>query len=250
MMIGGKICEEEPPVREAGGLVFHVAPRAGAGIETRAVGVAVVARPTWPESQKLKALAIADAVTVREAAAQTGVPEGTIKRWRFELRTERGEPSQTNRTPKNLKPVLQEAVDQAVAEASEYITERLKTLANGMYELARQGLEEAKAFMATTPDKDRDSAAWLRAVIGAMHYGIQDAQLISGKPTARPEVMEKREYDITHRVVTEHPGVLEDIFAADQRSGLAHRCRPSPPLGMGLVLRPDLPESEALLPPG
>lgn len=202
------------------------------------------------EAAKRKALAIADTVTVREAAAQTGVPEGTIKRWRFESRTEQGEPNRTNRTPKNLQRITEAAMARAVDEASDYIADRLKNLADGLYCLAEEGLREVREFMRSRPEPDRDSAAWLRALVGAMHYGIQDGQLLAGKPTARPEVMEKHDYAITHRIVAENPGVLEDVFATDQQSGLADWRRAGARARLGELRRPDLSESEALLPPG
>lgn len=161
----------------------------------------------YDEATKQKALAIAETVTVREAAEQTGVPEGTIKRWRFELRTERGEPNRTSRTPKNLEPLRAQAVQRALAEAGDYIADRLKTLADGLYRLAEEGLQEVRDFMRSQPDPDRDSAAWLRALVGAMHYGIQDAQSLSGKPTARPEAVNRHEYDITQRIIADPEAV-------------------------------------------
>ncbi|NPV73378.1 MAG: transposase [Pelotomaculum sp.] len=48
----------------------------------------------WTEEQKIKALTIAQAVSITEAARQTGIPAGTIKRWRSEAnRTEPSEPN-------------------------------------------------------------------------------------------------------------------------------------------------------------
>lgn len=40
----------------------------------------------WDQEKKIAALAIAEAATIREASEQTGIPEGTIKRWRSEMR--------------------------------------------------------------------------------------------------------------------------------------------------------------------
>lgn len=152
----------------------------------------------YDEGTKNKALMIAETTTLREAAEQTGVPEGTIKRWRFENRTEPREP---NRTPKKLGALREEALAQAIGEAKDYIVDRLKALADELYELAKDGVQETREFMRNPGEKNRDSAAWLRSVVGAMHYGIQDAQLLSGKPTARPEVTNRHEYDITQRII-------------------------------------------------
>lgn len=57
----------------------------------------------WSQEEKLKALALAEATSIREAADKTGIPEGTIKRWRAENRTgpnqkpNRTEPPQANK---------------------------------------------------------------------------------------------------------------------------------------------------------
>lgn len=189
----------------------HCAHAAGAGFHllTRPVGPRVGGESMvrYDEATKAKALMLAETLTIREAAQQTGVPEGTIKRWRFENRTEPSEPNRTNRTPKNLGPVIEKAVEKAVAEAGDYIAARIKALADELYGLAEDGVRETRAFMRSPGVKDRDSAAWLRSVVGAMHYGIQDAQLLSGKPTARPEVMERHEYDITKRIIADPEAV-------------------------------------------
>jgi len=49
----------------------------------------------WTEKQKQKILALAESSTIREAAKKSGVPEGTIKRWRSEerQRNQRTEPN-------------------------------------------------------------------------------------------------------------------------------------------------------------
>lgn len=175
----------------------------------------------WTEEQKLKALTIAEAVSITEAARQTGIPKGTIKRWRSEAnRTGRTEPSEPNRTPKKLGALAEQAAREAIAETKEYIVDRLKALADELYGLAEDSVRETRAFVARPGKKDRDSAAWLRAVVGAMHYAIQDAQLLSGKPTARPEVVERREYEITQRIIAERPELLDAIFAEDKRPGV------------------------------
>lgn len=72
---------------------------------------------------KKKALAIAEAKTIREAAEATGIPEGTIKRWRSEQRAKKR--SEPERTPKpEPKPNRTEPVKQGepapVGRPSEY----------------------------------------------------------------------------------------------------------------------------------
>lgn len=174
--------------------------------------------PKYDEALKAKALAIAEATTVREAAEQTGIPEGTIKRWRFENRrsNEPSEPNRTNRTPKNLQPAIEQAIERATAEAGEYIVERLKALADQLYGLAEFAACKVRIAIAD-PDEvppckqpephDRDGAAWVRALVGVMAQAIDKAQLLSGKPTARSEVTDRHEYDITQRIISDPEAV-------------------------------------------
>lgn len=169
----------------------------------------------WSEEEKIKALTIAEAISISEAAKQTGIPEGTIKRWRSERnRTKASEP---NRTPKKLKLLQQKAIEDAVEEAKDYITERIKNLADDLYKLAEKAVE--KVYIAISdpeevpegkrPEKhNRDGAAWVRSLVGVMSQAIDKAQLLSGQPTARPEVNTKHEYDITQRIIAD-PEAIE-----------------------------------------
>ena len=189
-----------------------------------------MANSRWTEEQKIKALTIAEAVSITEAARQTGIPQGTIKRWRSEAnRTERTEPSEPNRIPKKLEVLQQEAIERAVEKAGEYIAERLKGLADQLYNLAEKAARKVDVAISDPEElpkgkrgepHDRDGAAWVRALVGVMAQSIDKAQLLSGKPTARPEVVERREYEITQRIITERPELLDAIFAEDKRPGL------------------------------
>ena len=160
---------------------------------------------TWTEEQKQKVLAIAEAAGAAEAERATGIPAGTIRSWIHRLQRNGNSQSitATQRNTKKLGELQQRIMQQAIAEAGEYIVNRLKSLANELYGLAEDGVKETRAYMKAPGTKDRDSAAWLRSVVGAMHYGIQDAQLLSGKPTARPEVTNRHEYDITQRIIAD-----------------------------------------------
>jgi len=170
----------------------------------------------WTEEQKQKALAIAEATTVREASEQTGIPAGTIKRWRKEERANRtSEPNQANHANRT-KEEREEAVQEALAEAKEYIVDRYKALADQLYRLAAKATSKVDIAI-SDPDEvpkgkkaefhDRDGAAWVRALVGVMAQSINKAQLLSGKPTARPEVSNKHEYEITQRIIADPEAV-------------------------------------------
>jgi len=148
-----------------------------------------VARNKWSDEEKQKAIALAKQTSVREAVKATGIPLATIGRWLSEWNRANGtERLEQNRIPKKLEAMAEQAAQAAAVEVKDYIIDRLKALADELYRLAEDGVRETRTFMSQPGAKDRDSAAWLRAVVGAMHYGIQDAQLLSGKPTARQAV--------------------------------------------------------------
>ncbi|MGB9886741.1 MAG: hypothetical protein ACPLRW_07085 [Moorellales bacterium] len=164
--------------------------------------------PPCDSELKAKALAIAQELGAAEAARATGIPAGTIRSWLHRMQRNgngggRCNNVATQRETQKFKALKEEAFSRAIEEAGGYIIERLKGLADGLYAAAEEALREFRTFMARPGEKDRDAAAWLRAVVGAMHYAIQDAQLLSGKPTARPEVVERREYDITQRIIAD-----------------------------------------------
>lgn len=181
------------------------------------VAVGKPGRPGLDEAIKTKALTIAEAATIREASEQTGVPQGTIRRWRFESGIKRANKSnRASRVPKNLKPLAREAVEQAVAEAGDYITARLKGLADNLYGLAEKAATKIDVAIADPNElpidkvgepHDRDGAAWVRALVGVLAQAIDKAQLISGKPTARPELMKRYEFDITQRIIADPEAV-------------------------------------------
>lgn len=187
--------------------------------------------PKWTEEQKQKALAIAEAVSLTEAARVTGIPRGTIGRWRHEAKHKGTETGETKRS-KKLEVLRHRVVEQAVAEAGEYIAERLKGLADDLYSLAQKATDKVNIAISDPeelpPGKqgephDRDGAAWVRALVGVMAQAIDKAQLLSGKPTIRPEVSNRYEYEITQRIIAERPELLDAIFAEDKRPGLEDR---------------------------
>jgi len=155
----------------------------------------------WTEEQKQKALAIAEATTVREASEQTGIPAGTIKRWRKEERANRTtEPNHANRT----KEEREEAVSKALTEAREYIVDRQKKIADELLGVAEDAVREVKIAVNGGYGRDKDASFWLRSLVGAMSQSIEKAQLLTGKPTSRQEqtgqVTKREEYYIEQRL--------------------------------------------------
>jgi len=134
----------------------------------------------YSEADKAKALAIAEELGAAEASRATGIPAGTIRSWLHRQQRRNGQkrcnsrPATQRRTPK-LKAAQEDVLERARQEAAEYTAERLKELGDQFYQVANE-------------EGDRDTAAWLRALVGAMHYGLRDGQLLAGKPTGRTEV--------------------------------------------------------------
>lgn len=185
----------------------------------------------WTEEEKTKALAIAETLGSSEAAKATGIPVGTIRSWRHRLGLCNGNgndaqrPPATQRSTQKFKELREEVMDKAIEDAGAYVRDRFKELADKLYGLAEDGVVEARNYLKKPGTKDRDSAAWLRAVVGAMHYGIQDGQLLSERPTARSEVTDRHEYDITQRIIIDDQflGAIQDAVTRRAESGAPHR---------------------------
>lgn len=177
----------------------------------------------WDDETKLKALTMAEATSIAEASRQTGVPEGTIKRWRSENRTEpnRTEP---NPVPKKIEAMAQEATARAVEAASEQIADRTAQVAESILALVEQAVNEIESAMKEGPKEKEFQSAWIRALVGVLGQGIEKHQLLTGQPTARQalegQVTQRYEYEIevTEQIVREAPDLIDRIFAPNTAS--------------------------------
>jgi hypothetical protein len=159
----------------------------------------------WTAEQKQKALAMAEATSLTEAAKATGIPRGTIGRWMAEMkRNNETETSETKRTPQKIKEIAEQATEEAKAEVREYVADRAKQVADDILSMVQQAVAEAEDVIANGPNDDEPKAGWLRAIIGAIAQGVEKYQLMTGKPTNRQalegQVTQRYEYDITHRI--------------------------------------------------
>lgn len=176
--------------------------------------------PRWTEEQKQKALALAEATTVREASQQTGIPEGTIKRWRKEQRTERTELNEPNRESKKIRRLAEEAAEEAKTAVREYITDRSKEVAKEILNMVRKAVIEADRIIKEGPKEEEPNAGWLRAVVGAMAQGVEKYNLMTGQPTSRQEMkntFHRREEHII-RILQEDPEALEALEQLNRRA--------------------------------
>lgn len=189
-------------------------------------GVRTVAR--WSEADREKALAIAQELGAAEASRATGIPAGTIRSWVHRAKRRNGHKARNTRkaatqrrTPKLRRAqeaLAAEAIDRARAEAGEYIAERLKAVADRLYGAGERALARIEEMLdKVDPTRgDRDLAAYLRSLVGAMHYGFQDAQLLTGKPTQRSEVLSGED---ARRLIAERVARL----SAARREGGPHQ---------------------------
>ena len=160
------------------------------------------------EQQIQDALLLAEATSLREASRQTGIPLTTIHR---RLRAVHGTPvspgtsskGEPERRPgKKLKEMAEEVQAQAVARAVEIVTqtltERLGKLSERLYDLAEDAANKVATAIAdageapagkTAEPHNQAGSAWVRALVGVFAQSLEKAQLLTGKPTVREEVM-------------------------------------------------------------
>ena len=199
--------------------------------------------PRYDEVVRAQALALSESLPLREVAQRLGIPEGTIKRWRFELRTERGEPARTNRTEK-VRELTAAAQERAIEEAASFLAERLKRLSEDLYALAAQAVAKVRVAIAdpeelppgkTAESHDRDGAAWVRALVGVMSQAIEKAQLLAERPTQRTEDVKRREeyVRITYELAADTELLRAIQQAADRRTASRDPGRATRPVADG-----------------
>jgi hypothetical protein len=182
------------------------------------------------DKQKEEALALAEEVTIREAAERTGVPAGTIKRWRFENRAEpkknqkkkkrttlaAGANTKKNTdTSKNLKPPWkpgQSGNPSGRPKVAKEFRERCQEFMN------EEGFDRLIKVARSAVDDDR-----FRAIRLITEYAY-------GKPIQAIEhggSVEKRHvYEITQRLI-------KDTEALDLADQLLQRSRAIPSINTG-----------------
>lgn len=207
----------------------------------------------YNDELKQRAIAIAQTAGPAEASKATGIPAGTIRSWlhRLQRNDKTLQHSATQRPGKKMRQLQEEAVERAVQQAGEYIAERLKGLADNLYSLAEKSIGKIDVAI-SDPDElpkgkqgeahDRDGAAWLRSLVGVLSQSIDKAQLLSGKPTTRPEVTQRYEYDVTQRIITAQPELIDTIFTENKRSGMENWSSQSTHSRMGIICGPNIPE--------
>jgi transposase len=183
----------------------------------------------WTEEQKLKALAIADATSAGEASKQTGIPRGTVLRWMSAMKSDSSDSNQneSNRLPKKVKRISEEAIEEAKAEVKGYMVDRVRQVSDGLLELVELAKAEAATLIRSGQDPTDSKAQWLRSVVGAIAQGVEKHQLLEGKPTSRQAVdaevktIHEQHYHITQEIIAQHPELADELIRrrmVDRRS--------------------------------
>jgi len=178
----------------------------------------------WTEQEKITALAIAHASSMSEAEKQTGIPKGTIGRWASQMK-QRNETSETKRDAKKIKDITEQVVEEAKQEVKEYVTDRIKQVSDGLFDLVEVAKDEAMKLIQSGQDPDDSKAQWLRSVVGAIAQGIEKHQLLEGKPTSRAELsgevktVHEEHYHITEEIISERPELADELI----RRGMVDR---------------------------
>ncbi|MGE5589211.1 MAG: hypothetical protein ACM3ZA_01070 [Bacillota bacterium] len=94
----------------------------------------------------------------------------------------------------NLDPEqVQQARIEGAVKVQQAAADRLAAMAERLYQLADKAISKVDAAVNDRQQggepHDRDGAAWLRSLVGVMAQAIDKAQLLSGKPTERSEVV-------------------------------------------------------------
>ena len=148
----------------------------------------------WTDEQIKEALAIAENTSFPHAAKVTGIPYGTLRN-----RAKRMGKLDTSdqQAYKNLK---EKSEEKAVEKASEHMADQLMKLSDELYKAAFDALKQTQEMVI---NKDKKNDKWLKALVSVWHNAIQDGQLLSNRPTSRPEVSNKHEYHITQKLVSD-----------------------------------------------
>lgn len=179
----------------------------------------------WTEEDKLRALAIAEASSIREASKQTGISKTTISRWISEAKNGVSHETGQHGTLKKADQIAKEAVEEAKEEVREYVADRVKQVADQIMAVNELALREIEQVIRDGPKDDESNAQWLRSLVGVVSQGIEKHQLLMGKPTARQEVQGKVEttheqhYHIIQELVNKDDEVADRILDALRRQG-------------------------------
>ncbi len=173
----------------------------------------------WTEADKIKALAIAEASSVREAEKQTGISKTTIQRWLSQANGTNGT-GQTGRdnVPKKIETMAKEVMQEAKEQVREVVADRVQQVANGLLDLVEAARAEAQSLIESGLDPDDTKSQWLKAVIGAIAQGTEKHQLFMGKPTTRQVVngevktVHEQHYHITQELIANRPELADELI--------------------------------------
>ena len=143
----------------------------------------------WTTEERIQAVALAKATTVREAAAKLNIPLSTLGRWVSAVNNpDAGSETERDKVSKKSKEIAEELVEEAKEQVRDVVADQIKQLSKQMAEVNLAALNALKEAIEKGPGED-SNAQWVRALATVMAQGIDRQQLLEGKPTQRSEVI-------------------------------------------------------------
>jgi len=162
-------------------------------------------RRRYTEEDRVKALALRQTMSVREAANALGIPFGTVASWCAKQSEQTNKQTANKRPSKKLKAVSEQVVTRAVEKASNALADEAKAVASRLLALSSQAIEVAAQLMEEGPKEKEPRGLFLRSVVGVLAQSVEKHQLLTGKPTAHQqqsgEVTTRHEYDIRQEII-------------------------------------------------
>lgn len=135
----------------------------------------------WSDEQILRAYAIYQTVDMQTAYRETGIPRAVLRRRFMKMQLAQSDihihPAQ--------KEIQRQAMEAAVERASFYLSDRVITLANELFDTATEAIEKSRELIKNGNSKKSN---YLKALVTTWQTAIQSGQLLSNRPTSREEL--------------------------------------------------------------
>jgi hypothetical protein len=136
-----------------------------------------------PDEDIMAAYIIFRASGLENASRETGIHKSVLRRRFTSMRLVEKDTKKPSKVEVELQ---QKAVDMAVERASYYLSDRVISLANALFDTAEEAVKKTRKMVVS--DKKNQDAPWLKALVNTWQVAIQSGQLLSNKPTSREEL--------------------------------------------------------------
>jgi len=136
----------------------------------------------WSAEDRIKALVLCESMSLAEVASKTGIPRGTLGRWRSKRQGETKR-NEAKRESKKIRRLAAKAEKAAQAELAGHIVDVGKQVADKLLAVVQHAIQEIDNTIGRGPLPDEDRSKWVQAQVGVVAQGVKNFQLLSGKPT-------------------------------------------------------------------